>query len=348
MLALFTDEQVMVEQAVGRIAQDAALVNPSDLANFDGSKVWRALAESGYLGLRTRVDGGPLASGVEVMITATSLASHLVPVPFVGSAVLATELLALSGAPTEWVDDVGSGAVRYAVSLNTDLTNLADADGEGAIAWDCGGAGYVVGLRGPAGRRKVVRAAATDLLPLKSTDLTRDLARLQGEVSIEEVGDLSSEDEARWYALALTALAADLVGTMRGSLSRVLEYSKSRFQFGAEIGSFQAIQHLCAEAHVAIEASASTTRYAAWAVDELPAAEALIAARTAKAYASSVSRDVLETVMQVYGGIGHTWEHIAHLYLRRGLLSEQTLGTDRTQLLAIAASRLGGIHDGLS
>jgi alkylation response protein AidB-like acyl-CoA dehydrogenase len=84
-------------------------------------------------------------------------------------------------------------------------------------------------------------------------------------------------------------------------------------------------------------------KYAAWAVDELPAAEALLAARTANAYASDVAPDVGEIVLQVYGGIGQTWEHIAHFFLRRMMLSAQVLGDASAQWERIADARLGAV-----
>jgi alkylation response protein AidB-like acyl-CoA dehydrogenase len=128
---------------------------------------------------------------------------------------------------------------------------------------------------------------------------------------------------------------------MRGALDGVVQYAKQRVQFGVPIGSFQAVQHMCAEALVKVEGAASATKYAAWAVDELDPAAALLAARTAKAYAGAVARDVPETVMQVYGGIGQTWESIAHFYLRRTLLDRQVLGDEQAQLAHLADSRLG-------
>ena len=92
---------------------------------------------------------------------------------------------------------------------------------------------------------------------------------------------------------------------------------------------------------VQVEAAQSVNCYAAWAVDQLDADEALLAARTAKAYASSVALPVTETVMQVYGGIGQTWEHIAHVYTRRALVGARLFGDEAYQLQQIADVRLG-------
>ena len=133
------------------------------------------------------------------------------------------------------------------------------------------------------------------------------------------VGTLSPDGYERWTALALTALTADLVGTMQGALSLATRYAGQREQFGAPIGSFQAVAHLCAEQAVS-RGARSAMFYAAWCTDESPA-EALDAARVAKAYAAEVARAVTEAAIQVHGGIGMTWECLAHLYLRRALLT---------------------------
>jgi alkylation response protein AidB-like acyl-CoA dehydrogenase len=140
----------------------------------------------------------------------------------------------------------------------------------------------------------------------------------------------------RWRAFSLTMLCADMVGAMQAALNMGLEHARSRHQFGHPIGSFQAIQHLCAEQHVSLEASRSATYYSAWAVDGLGPDEALVAARVAKAYVSRVSTQVVEAVMQIYGGLGQSWECTAHLFLRRVLADRIVLGDDRIQEVALA------------
>jgi alkylation response protein AidB-like acyl-CoA dehydrogenase len=157
------------------------------------------------------------------------------------------------------------------------------------------------------------------------------------------VGDpLTDAARLRWEALGLVLLCADMVGAMAGSLALAVAYAKERVQFKRPIGSFQAIQHLAAEQHVSTEASRSATYYAAWAVDGLAPADALAAARIAKAYVSPLAREVTEAVLQIHGGIGHTWEHSAHYYLRRALLSRRTLGDESVHLAHIADGVLAG------
>jgi alkylation response protein AidB-like acyl-CoA dehydrogenase len=141
-------------------------------------------------------------------------------------------------------------------------------------------------------------------------------------------------------AMALTAVAADLVGVMTGALDDAESYAGERVQFGVKIGSFQAVQHMLADSLVRLEGARSCLWHAAWAVDHLPPRQALLAARTAKAYAAAAGRDVVEAAMQVLGGISITWEHVAHLRLRRTLLNRRLFGDESDQYQAIADMRL--------
>jgi alkylation response protein AidB-like acyl-CoA dehydrogenase len=156
---------------------------------------------------------------------------------------------------------------------------------------------------------------------VESVDLTGSLA---GAVeSPPELADLAEDGAARWYALALTATTADLVGAARGTLALATEYAKVREQYGSTIGSYQAVGHLLAESLALIEGSTSVLRHAAWAVDELPAVEAVEAARIAKIYCARSALSVCEASIQVHGGIGNTWECLAHVYLRRVLAATE-------------------------
>lgn len=156
----------------------------------------------------------------------------------------------------------------------------------------------------------------------ESVDLTKSLAGVIE--SPEQLAELSEEDAGRWRALALTVTCADLVGAARGAHALACEYAKVREQYGATIGSYQAVGHLLAESLALIEGSISVLRHAAWAVDELPVAEAIEAARVAKIYCARAALTVCETSIQVHGGIGNTWECLAHVYLRRVLAATET------------------------
>ena len=143
-----------------------------------------------------------------------------------------------------------------------------------------------------------------------------------------ELGELSEEDAGRWRTLALAITCADLVGAARGAHALAVDYAKVREQYGATIGSYQAVGHLLAESLALIEGSISVLRHAAWAVDELPAAEAIEAGRVAKIYCARAALTVCETSIQVHGGIGNTWECLAHVYLRRVLTADRTVARE--------------------
>jgi hypothetical protein len=158
--------------------------------------------------------------------------------------------------------------------------------------------------------------------PAASVDLTRRVAPVAG--ALEPAGEISAAHAMRWQALAIVVTTAEMVGAARGAHALALEYSKVRAQYGHAVGSYQAISHLLAEGLALIEGSVSILRYAAWAVDERRPAAALNTARIAKAYAADAARTVCETAIQVHGGIGNTWECLAHLFLRRVLVSAET------------------------
>jgi alkylation response protein AidB-like acyl-CoA dehydrogenase len=182
------------------------------------------------------------------------------------------------------------------------------------------------------------------------SDLTRSVRVVAPGATVAPAvggGVLTNDDLVAWAALGLALTSADLVGAMRGVLDVSVAYAGDRRQYGVPVGSFQALQHLLAEAHCLMEGSLSTSLYASWAVDNLPAGEARAAARVAKAYCARAARTVCETAVQVHGGIGNTWECVVHVYLRRAFLSSELFGDDRVQLQAMAGERLG-VTDGLS
>jgi len=345
MYALLNDEQVALRDAVDSLAGWAGIANPADLADRDPAQAWSALQQMGLAELRRRGEGLPTGSGVEVMVATQSLAAGLVPVPFVPSAILATELMEIGGAPEDWIDQAVTGPASYGILLTPDLSDLLTMDSaESGFVWGGGATRHVLALSPSAAGMRLARfELLEDLPPSHSVDLTQGVWPLP-PASREQVGDVV--DEARldsWRALALSAVCADMVGTMRAALDGAVAYSKQRIAYGQPIGSFQAIQHLAAETHTTIEAAYGATCYAAWCVDGADAASALLAARTAKAYCASVARTATENVMQIYGGIGHTWEHPAHFYTRRALLNTVLFGDESLQLAEIALTRLGGI-----
>jgi alkylation response protein AidB-like acyl-CoA dehydrogenase len=343
MKATFTDEQQQLADLAERMAER---IGADARAGGDPDAGWPLLVESGLVGLRLpAAAGGGAASAVEVAIVAEALGRHTAPTPFIGP-VLAAELLTSADAPTDLLGAMANGQQRLTIALDRSLSGLGsvgeDGDEDGAISWDSRGAASLVGLlRQPDGTVRVGLSPATGTA-LASSDLTRQLVRATTATPTVIGQPLSEAARLRWEALALVLLCADMVGVMAGSLALAVAYAKERVQFKRPIGSFQAIAHLAAEQHVSTEASRSATYYAAWAVDGLAPADALAAARIAKAYVSPLAVEVTEAVLQIHGGIGHTWEHSAHYFLRRALLSRRTLGDESVQLAHIADGVLAG------
>ena len=161
------------------------------------------------------------------------------------------------------------------------------------------------------------------------------------EIVPDQTRLLTADDLVHWSALGLALTSADLVGLMRGVLDVTVAYAAERKQYGVPVGSFQAVQHLLADAHTPHGGLAQRRAARVVGGRQPPAAEARAAGRAAKAYCTRAARTVGETAIQVHGGIGNTWECIVHLYVRRALLSSQWFGDDGEQLRQIQRERLG-------
>ncbi|AKK29497.1 acyl-CoA dehydrogenase [Mycobacterium sp. EPa45] len=336
-----TDEQELLRDTTARLADQLATVDPDAISSGDQlDNDWREVVALGVPALRAPEVWELDASGVETAVVVEEFARRLCAVPVLGQGALATELLHAAGADKE-IELVADGTLRLAPLLSPDLTGFA-ARPEGAIAFDAAGATHALAAIDDDGHRRLVYAPI-DAVQAGGLDLTRAL----GTVSTFDLDSATTAgqpiDAQRWTkanALALTVVAADLVGVMAGALDDAVRYAGERVQFGVKIGSFQAIQHLLADSLARLEGARSCLWHAAWAVDHLPADEAMLAARTAKAYSSAAGRDVVETAIQVLGGISITWEHLAHVRLRRTLLNRRLFGDEAAHYQAIAQLRL--------
>src|SRR3984885_11238579 len=285
--ARLTAEQQQLRDAAAKMADDLGPGSVQDLA--DEGRIARLDKQIEMTGWRSlRSDG---ASGVEVAIVAEEFGRGLVDAPFLGP-VLADDLARRVGADaTGSTIGVGGHAIdargyQRALTLNGTTVSAAEVGAVGA-----------------------------------AVDLTRATADLSG--TAVALGDVGSDAAEQWLALALATTSADLVGTARGAHTLACDHAKIREQYGKSIGSYQGTAHLLAESLALIEGSVSILRHAAWAVDELDPTEAIRAGRFAKVYCARAARTVCETAIQVHGGIGNTWECLAHVYLRRALTSTQ-------------------------
>ena len=280
-----TSEQRHLRDAAARLADDLGPGSVQDLRDADRvARLEKAVDATGWRALRS--DG---ASGVETALVAEEFGRRLVDVPFAGP-VLADDLLRHLAAGPGAYTIVVDGRVRDSRGIRRALTVRDNSI-----------------LAGGVGGR------------LAGADLTRIDA--EPDEAQEVLGEISAEQAGRWHALALVVTCADLLGAARGAHAVACEYAKLREQFGRPIGTYQAVAHPLAEGLALIEGSVSVLRYAAWAVDELPPAEAVRAARIAKVYGARAARTICETAVQVHGGIGNTWDCLAHVHLRRALTS---------------------------
>jgi Acyl-CoA dehydrogenase, C-terminal domain len=282
-----TAEQQQLRDAAAKLADDLGPGSVQDLADDERiARLDKQIEMTGWRSLRS--DG---ASGVEVAIVAEEFGRGLVDAPFLGPV------------------------------LADDLARHVGGDGAGSTI---AVGGHGIDARG------YQRALALDGTTVLAADLGAvrdavDLTRATADVVVTRVavGEVDLDVANRWLALALAATAADLVGAARGAHTLACDYAKIREQYGHSIGSYQAVAHLLAESLALIEGSVSVLRHAAWAVDELAPVEAIRAARVAKIYCARAARTVCETAIQVHGGIGNTWECLAHVYLRRALTSTE-------------------------
>jgi alkylation response protein AidB-like acyl-CoA dehydrogenase len=324
----FTAEQRALRDSVAQVVDR---LGPKAVGQLDDAsrvaKLDSAVTASGWRELRVAGDArAPLASAVEVAIVAEELARGLADTAFVGPT-LATELRRLATADAD---------IRETIALRPKLAELT-VPGGFAVAIDTAGADAAVVL---------AVGGALSSVPIGGARSTIDLTRPTRAIDVSSghmIGRVSADDIARCEALALAVTTADLVGTMQGAIDLTLDYAKEREQYGTPIGSFQAVAHLLADARVHLEGSRTALLHAAWAVDALEAPDALVAASSAKAYAARAGREVCEIAIQVHGGIGNTWECLAHVYLRRALLATDILGGVGPNLTRVlAGAGIGG------
>jgi alkylation response protein AidB-like acyl-CoA dehydrogenase len=330
-------EQRDFRDACGKLAADIAGSwrlgrGPADVAPpRPGAADWSRMAEAGWFGLRLREENGGLgADAVYAGLLVEQAARHALPAPVVGP-LIAAEQLQAHGAEPELLSEVGAGELRIAPLLRPDFAGFAS--GGDALAWDSADADCAFCVEDGAARLLAEPTGGIDL----TRSIRAPLAEPPGQPRSADCRPLSKAEGARLDAFALAMLTADLLGTMEAAHGAAVDYAKTRRQFGVPIGSFEAIADIAAEQLVLVEATRSAMWYAAWSVDALDPADALRAARTAKAFASRAAVEVCEGAVQVFGGIGFTWEFPAHVWLRRAHASRRVFGDENHQEAVLAA-----------
>ncbi len=316
----FTDDQ----QAIKRTARDllAERFKPDAVRELaEGERYddahWSELAGLGWPGIFVEEEhGGQGLATVELAILMEELGYALAPVPFLSNAA-AGLVLQHSGTPDQqsrWLPGVASGEARGTVGMAT--------DGEAALVPDADTAEVIVLLENGAG--SVHEASACEVEPVATIDATRRYSRVRAGRAGEPLGG----DPAGARDRIATALAAELVGVSQRVMEMSVEYARDRKQFDRPIGAYQAVSHRCADMLRETESARSTTLWAAWAAEAEPETLALAAAM-AKASASDAGWNVTSSALQVHGGIGFTWEHDLHFFLKRAKVDGVLYGSAR-------------------
>ena len=360
-----SDEQDQLRAGLRRFLNEKA---PSSevrrlMAGDEGNDpaLWRQMAEQlGLQGLIVPEEYGGAGYGpVELGIVLEELGRALLPSPFFSAVALAGQALVASN------DEVAQARYLPGIADGTTTATLAvgEADGSWNLervttcaeraddGWTVTGVKSFV-VDGHTADVLLIVARADDGLGLfavdgsdprvvrtrlDALDETRPLARVELSTApalrVAPPGD-SSTFLQRALDLAVVALAAEQVGGAQRCLEMAVEYAKVRVQFGRPIGSFQAIKHKCADMLLEVESARSAVYHASSVADDLeefPVAAALVGSYCSKAY-SHVSKENI----QIHGGIGYTWEHDAHLYLKRAKSSELLFGAPSEHRVRLA------------
>lgn len=342
MAAPSTDEQFAVRDLVRSWSAGAdapAAVRDIEHGTHNAwRQVYGGVAELGLFGVAVDERAGGAGGSVEdLCVMVEEAARALVPGP-VATTALAT--LVISDAAV--LQALSAGDLTAGVALVADLH-----DDAGTVS---GSAEYVLGacdsglLLLPIGDHVVLVQACdpgVTVEPLAATDFSRPLAKVTLNAA---PATRLAVSRRRFEDLAATVLAAEAAGVARWALDTAVEYAKVREQFGKPIGSFQAVKHMCAEMllraqQIAVAAGDAAAAAAGGDDDQLS-----IAAAVASATGIEAAKGNAKDCIQVLGGIGITWEHDAHLYLRRAYATGQFLGGRPRWLRRVAELTVGGIR----
>jgi alkylation response protein AidB-like acyl-CoA dehydrogenase len=305
---------------------------------------WRELAELGWPGVIVpEVDGGLGLGALELVVIEEEIGYALAPSPLL-STVSAALVLVAAGTPEQrqrWLPSLAEGGIRGTVATweersgwAPDGSELEPVDGRitgTKIAVPDAASAQMMIVAGADGRHFLVPTddAGVEIAPQRSLDPTRKLYTVDLNGAMAE--ELRGGDRARVthaYATIVTALAAESVGVAQRAMEMAVAYAKDRSQFGRPIGSYQAVSHRCAQMLLEVEGGRSLCYWAGWALEHDPSV-AIRAASMAKAYAGDAGFRVTASALQVHGGIGFTWEHDLHFFLKRATANGHAFGDSR-------------------
>ena len=370
---LYSDTERALSDALATLLADRggtdAVLKRIESAQTYDDKLWEAVAaDLGLAGLLIpERDGGAGASYREAAAAAEVLGAHVAPVPFLGSAVAATAALLSvnshgAGSQGSLLAKMAGGGVTAALAVPfssapggayPSLVRVA-----GPKAGDAAGTarlrGMVTGVADalPAGVLLVpadgvphglylvdMAAEGVGKAPVTSLDMTRQLCDLSFDdapATLIASGQAASQALDAALAAGAGVLAAEQTGLAQRCLDMTIAYVKERKQFARPVGSFQALKHRLADLWVSVTQARAASRYAAacLATDD---PDAKVAVALAKAYCSEVAVNAAQECVQLHGGIGFTWEHPAHLYLKRAKADSIGFGTADAHRAALAS-----------
>ena len=329
-------------------------------SGFDESG-WKEMAELGWAGLALPEEWGGQGLGiVELAVLFEEMGYVCAPSPLLSNTIVGLAIAA-GGSDEQkarWLAPLAAGELRGTPALidagmPVEPGKFAMAaeesdggvvlDGEKTLVMDAASADLFL-IATADGRRHVVERDADGLTVTgeESIDLTRRLSSVRLDGVRVAAGDTLPGTEADYFPVflrACVAIAAESTGVAQRALDMSVAYAKDRQQFGRPIGAYQAVSHRCAQMLLETENSRSAVYGAAWAADAEP--ESLpLAAFMAKAYSSDAGWRVPDAAIQVHGGIGFTWEHDLHFFLKRGRANAASFGDARWHRERVAGAVL--------
>ena len=347
-----TDDQRSLAASVAEWARARATTDTVRRAEEAGpeafSETWASLGELGLVTIAVPEElGGGGGSVLDLACALEACAAALVPGPVLSTAVAVTAMsrAELPDTAREVIGAVAEGAASIGLAHDADETSVDDQEslhGALPVVWGAGSATHV--LVPVADERWFlvdIAAAGVHVDVAAPVDLSRTTGslRLEGARPVAEV----PVSRAQVRALSAVLASAEAAGVARWSLRTAVEHAKVREQFGRVIGSFQAVKHLCAEMLERAESATAVAWDAAAAQDE-PREQAELAAAVAASVALDAAVANAQDCIQVLGGIGFTWEHDAHLYLRRAMSNRLLLGGTDLWRTEVADAALAGVR----
>ncbi len=359
----FSEEQEMLRSSARdflakEVPMTAVRTMMEDEVGFS-DVLWKRMSDLGWMGLILPEEyGGSGLDFVDLIVVLEEMGRVVLPGPFFSTVVLGGVALLEGGSDAQKqavIPKLARGEVKLTLA-QLEPSGRWGADGVALEATPSGGGFVLRGTKlfvpdahvadqlivagrapGSTGAQGVslflvdAKARGVKTTQLKTMDQTRRLAEVVLDGVTVGADQVLGTPGQGWALLdrivdrGKVGLCAEMCGGAQRVLDMSVEYAKVREQFGKPIGSFQAIQHKCANMLVEVESSKSVTYYAAWAVAN-DVAEAPLAAAMAKAYCSDAYRHVSGEGIQIHGGIGFTWEHDMHIYFKRAKSSEVTFG----------------------